>query len=121
LVLNFLLVLNRRWHLQNLVEIAEQYARLDDYRQGKREVHIISAIEPEKIPIDLVTKAVAEWGGFTPIVRITRDESLIGGLVIVVGDERIDASVSGQLKMLRRKVLQRLQSNGKTGAQAVEA
>ena len=38
-------------------------------------------------------------------LRLHEDKSLIGGVVVKIGDRRIDGSVAGRLEMMKRKLL----------------
>jgi F-type H+-transporting ATPase subunit delta len=42
----------------------------------------------------------------TPILHVTTDPSLIGGLVVQVGDQVFDASVSNRLEQIRERLIE---------------
>ena len=44
--------------------------------------------------------------GATPIMQITTDPSLIGGLIVQVGDQVTDASVRNRLERLRQRLIE---------------
>src|SRR2546430_2054695 len=44
--------------------------------------------------------------GATPVVRLVVDPSLIGGLVVQVGDHVYDASVRNRLEQLRQRLIE---------------
>jgi F-type H+-transporting ATPase subunit delta len=90
-----LLVVNGRLGL--LPQIREQFETLKDRREGVVEAGIVSAF-----PLDDAQKAslVADLErkfGRKVQAEVSVDQTLIGGVRIVVGDEVIDASVQGKL------------------------
>jgi F-type H+-transporting ATPase subunit delta len=105
LTLNFLLVLNRRWRLGSLGAILEAYAQMDDVRRlGRREVEVVSATDLDAAMLDQIRQGIASWGGFQPVIRVKQDASLLGGLMIRIGDQQVDATVKGQLERLREQL-----------------
>lgn len=105
LTLNFLLVLNQRWRLPSLAGILEAYVTLDNTRRlGRRDVEVTSAVDLDEAMLAKIRQGIADWGGFEPVLHVRRDPSLLAGLVIQVGDRKIDASVSGQLERLREQM-----------------
>ena len=44
--------------------------------------------------------------GATPIMQITTDPALIGGLIVQVGDQVCDASVQNRLEQLRQRLIE---------------
>ncbi len=44
--------------------------------------------------------------GATPVISLTVDPSLIGGLVVQVGDDVYDASVRNRLEQVRRRLVE---------------
>lgn len=105
LTLNFLLVLNRRWRMGSLAEILEAYVNLDDVRRlGRREVEVVSATDLDAAMLEQIRRGIASWGCFEPVIRVRQDASLLGGLMIRIGDQQVDASVKGQLERLREQL-----------------
>jgi F-type H+-transporting ATPase subunit delta len=49
---------------------------------------------------------VARMISATPILNVTTDESLIGGLIVQVGDQVCDASVRNRLEQLRQRLIE---------------
>jgi F-type H+-transporting ATPase subunit delta len=120
MTLNFLLVLNRRWRLGSLGPILEEYVRLDNRRRlGRRDVEVVSAVALDAGMLEQVKQAVSAWGGFEAILHLKQDESLLGGLMIRVGDRQIDATVKGQLERLRGHLKKEFEARG--GAAAPQA
>lgn len=87
-----------------LPEIREEYDRLDDQAAGRVRAVATSAVplseaDRERLVADLSKR-------FQKEVRLqTRvDPSILGGLVVQVGDQVIDASVQTRLQQLRRQL-----------------
>ena len=120
MTLNFLLVLNRRWRLASLRPILEEYVRLDNQRRlGRRDVEVVSAAPLDAGMLDQVKQGVSAWGGFEAILHVRQDESLLGGLMIRVGDRQVDATIKGQLERLRDQLKKEFGARvGETSPQA---
>lgn len=111
LTLNFLLVLNQRWRLGSLGAILAEYAQMDNVRRlGRREVQVTSAADLDETMCEKIRRGIAAWGGFEPVLQVRHEPSLLGGLVIQIGDCKIDASVSGQLERLREQMKTQFQT-----------
>jgi len=98
-----LLVASRR--VDRIDEIVEHYEVLADEAAGRVRASVTTAIplseaEREKLAEDLSTQLGKD-------VRLVAqvDPSILGGLLLQVGDRLTDASVAGRLDQLRRKVL----------------
>jgi F-type H+-transporting ATPase subunit delta len=105
MTLNFLLVLSRRWRLGDLAAILGAYVELDNARRlGRREVEVVSATDLDGGLLEQIRQGIASWGGFEPVVRVKQDPSLLGGLMIRIGDQQVDATVKGQLERLREQL-----------------
>ena len=98
-----LLVASRR--VDRIDEIVEHYEVLADEAAGRVRASVTTAIplseaDREKLGADLS----AQLGKDVRLVAMV-DPSILGGLLLQVGDRLTDASVAGRLDQLRRKVL----------------
>jgi F-type H+-transporting ATPase subunit delta len=104
-VVQFLRVLNRHGRLGLLAAVTRAARAIWDRRQNRRPVSVRSAR-----PLDdtqraqLSTRLMGLLGGATPVVHLSVDPSLIGGLVVQVGDDVYDASVRRRLEQLRQRL-----------------
>jgi F-type H+-transporting ATPase subunit delta len=105
LLSNFLGVLGVHNRLGLLEEIATAYGDLLDELLGKIEVDVTVAqrLSPEEL--EQVRQRVSGALKKDAVVHQYVDESIIGGLVLRVGDKLIDASVRSQLETIRRQFL----------------
>ena len=106
LVLRFMLVLNGKGRLGEFGAMASGYDQLVNERMGRVEVDVMTvdgSLDPDQLAL-LGEKVEAKLGQ-KPVFHQYADESLIGGLVLRVGDQLIDGSVRGQLRRMREELL----------------
>jgi len=87
-------------------EPAEAFDALSTLAARQREqsvAHVRSAVALTAEQHDRLTAALSRTYGRTVTVHVEVDPELVGGLVVQVGDEVIDGSVSGRLDALRRQ------------------
>lgn len=98
--INFLRLLVENNRLALLPEIARLFEEIKVTEEGVIKAHIVSAFElsPEQIAT-LVARLKTRFGREV-IATQEVDPDLIGGVVIHVGDEVLDASVRGKLNAL---------------------
>jgi F-type H+-transporting ATPase subunit delta len=113
LAYSFLGVMNSHGRLNVLGQVLEAYAELLDKQLGNVEIDVTTAQLLNADEVEQVRQRVSQALGKNAILRQTVDDSIIGGLVIRVGDQVIDASVQQQLRSIRQQML--------AGAQKVRA
>lgn len=114
LMLRFMLVLNKKSRLDQIVGIDEAYTELLWERTGRIEVEVYSAKPLDEAMAEIVRQRVGDTLGKEAVLRNTVDAELIGGLKLRVGDRMIDASVATRLGKIR-------ESLNTSGAEAVRA
>ncbi|MDE6334315.1 MAG: F0F1 ATP synthase subunit delta [Muribaculaceae bacterium] len=103
---DFLKMLAHNKRIDMVNEIAHAY--VDIYRQQRniRKVEVVSAAPLDSAVLGRITSLVERHlHGATMEFTTTVDPALIGGFVINVDNQRLDASVSNQLKELRQSLL----------------
>ena len=105
LVMNFLLVANRKGRLGMLRLIAGAYAELLEHQLGIVEVDITVAQRLSSEQFDEVRRRVGEAMKREVVLHQYVDDSIIGGMVLRVQDRLLDASVRAELQAIRRKLL----------------
>ena len=106
LVLRYMLVLNGKGRLGEFAAMAAGYDQIVNERMGRVEVDVLTvdgSLAPDQLAL-LGEKVKAKLGQ-EPVFHQYADESLIGGLVLRVGDQLIDGSVRGQLRRMREELL----------------
>lgn len=104
-VTRFLRVLNQHGRLELLPAVARQARELLDRRRNRRKVMVRSAVPLDDAQRGALHDRLARLAGAEPVAVYEVDPSLIGGLVVQVGDDVYDASVRTRLDQLRRQVV----------------
>lgn len=114
LVMNLIGVMNAKGRLGLLAAVAGAYEALLDEQRGKVEVDVTVAHRLDDGQLEEVRRRVGEALGRDAVVHQSVDESIIGGLILRVGDRLIDASVREQLQAVRRQMLARSPKSGRS-------
>ncbi len=110
LVRNFLGYLNARGQAGMLGEILAAFEDVLDELLGKVEVDVTVAQRLDAGDLETVRQRVSSALGKDAVVHQYVDDSIIGGLIIRVGDRLIDASVRRQLQDMKQRLLSSRQS-----------
>ena len=97
---NFVRVLGEGRRLGAGPEIARQYETERRRRAGRSAVEIVSAYALDAGQARMLAAAIGRRLGRELTLTTSVDESLIGGVVIRIGDSVIDASLAGRLREL---------------------
>jgi F-type H+-transporting ATPase subunit delta len=103
-VRNLVLLLVRRHRIEQLPQVAAEFRRLDDRRNGLTHAVATSAAPLEADEVKAITARLEELTGGKVDLETAVDPSLLGGLVVRVGDRLIDGSVRGRLERLRHQL-----------------
>jgi F-type H+-transporting ATPase subunit delta len=104
-VLNLINLMLRRGRIHQLPRIAAEFRRLDNARQGVTLATATSAAPLDPDEIRAVTERLEQLTGGRIELDLQVDPSLLGGLVVRVGDRLIDGSVRGRLERLRNQLV----------------
>lgn len=98
---NFINALIENGRLSALPEIGVQFQILKNAQQGSADAEIVSAFAMTDAQVaELVTSLQKKFGRkLNPTVTV--DQSLIGGVRVVVGDEVLDTSVRAKLQQMQ--------------------
>jgi F-type H+-transporting ATPase subunit delta len=105
LMLRFLqtLVMHRRQML--IPEIATEYLNLVDEAEGRIHARVTVAKETDEAGRDAIANHLSRVFGKQVVPHLTVDPSIMGGVVVHVGDTVLDGSVKKRLASLRRRML----------------
>jgi F-type H+-transporting ATPase subunit delta len=103
-VRNLILLLIRRRRIEQLPRVAAEFARLDDKRNGLTHATATSAAPLGADEIRAITARLEELTGGKIALETAVDPSLLGGVVVRVGDRLLDGSVRGRLERLRNQL-----------------
>ena len=104
---NFVRVLAKHGRLDLLQGIRRQSEIEQERRAGKRRVGVSSATELSAESLASIKSSLTTSLGLEPILETRIDPSLIGGVVIRVGDTVYDGSLKTQVKQLRVRLRER--------------
>jgi F-type H+-transporting ATPase subunit delta len=106
LIVRFLRVLNRHGRLGHVAAIARQARGVWDHRQNRRPVLVRSAVPLDDAQRAALYDRLGRMLAATPQLSFQVDPSLLGGLVVQVGDDVYDASVARRLQQLRHRLIE---------------
>src|ERR1700722_8171413 len=107
IVTNFLRVLARHGRLDLLPAILREARIRNEIRQGRRRIQVTSARPLDPQAEGRIRSRLTESLPFEPILETHVDPSLLGGIVIRVGDTVYDSSLAMRIKQLRERLTQR--------------
>jgi len=98
---NFLRVLIDNGRLAALPEAAQQFRQLKNAASGASDAVVYSAFAIDDAALQDVSAVLERRFGRKLTTRVEIDESLIGGIRAVVGDEVLDTSVKARLEQMK--------------------
>lgn len=104
LLLNFLLVVNRKERLNQFLPIAAAFDELMQEKFGRIEVDVYTRHELNRDQVGHIQTRLAQALGRDPVVHAYTDPTMLGGMRLQVGDKLIDASVSTMLRKMREQL-----------------
>jgi F-type H+-transporting ATPase subunit delta len=107
IVVDVLQVMNRGNRMVLVGSLAEAFAVIYEERAGGVEVEVQTAVPLSGAARERLHLVIAKKTRKKPKFKESVDESLLGGLVVRVGDDKLDASVARKLSELSVKMLDR--------------
>jgi F-type H+-transporting ATPase subunit delta len=104
-VLNLIDLMLRRGRIEELPRLAAEFRRLDDERQGITRATVTSASPLTPDELRALTERLEQSTGGRVELDTKTDPSLLGGLVVLLGDRLIDGSVRSRLERLRNQLV----------------
>ena len=92
--------------------VAQGFRRRLNARQGRMEVTVVAARELDAHLRQALIEALRDVAGAEPMLVVKVDPSLLGGVVVRVGDREFDGSVAGGLRRLRRRLKTAAEGSG---------
>lgn len=104
-VLSFLMLLLDKGRVKNLSGILDEFIKSADKKRRMLNIKITSAVALESSQIAKIRdKYIVLYNATGAKVVTEIDESLIGGIKVVIGDKVIDGSIKGKLEDLNKLV-----------------
>lgn len=107
ITLDTLQVMNGHGRSELLKALLVAFRRRQRDAAGQVDVGVTSAVELDGAQKQEIEKTAADLTGKKPLLKFDVDESLIGGLIVQIGDVRYDNSVRRKLRVLRDRLLDR--------------
>lgn len=102
--LNLVRLLLRRRRLELLPRVAREFARLHDRQLGITEAVVTSAAPLDEQEVGALHDRLVGMTGDRMELTFQVDPSILGGVVVRLGDKLIDGSVRGRLERLRDRL-----------------
>lgn len=100
-VMNFLMLLVDKNRIGIFNEIYEIFNGLKNQAQGILVADVITAFPLTKTQETQLNKKLASVTGKKIQIRKHEDKSILGGVIVTIGDKRIDGSAAGRLRALK--------------------
>ena len=104
-VRNFIEVLVKNGRVSLLPEICEQFMALKNAHEGSADAEIITAFQISDVQVNDLLSLLEKKFGRKLIPSVTVDNSLIGGVRVIVGDEVLDTSVRAKLHKMHEALV----------------
>jgi F-type H+-transporting ATPase subunit delta len=101
---NFLRLLVDKKRFGAIEDISDYYSRLTDEISNITRADIVTAKPLKTKALEKLKKALAELTSKEVKTEVKEDESLIGGLVVKIGDLVLDGSVKAQIEGLKESL-----------------
>ena len=104
LVRNLLNIVVGRHLVDSIPEIESSYTELLDRHLGRQRVEVTTAVTLGDRELERITRFVTDLVQREVVVTTHVDESVLGGVVIQIGDRLLDGSTRSKLNELRKAV-----------------
>ena len=104
---NFLLVLNKHDRLDVLRAVYAMYLDLYDQRSGRMRVQVTSAVPLPDDQADKLRQELRAKFNKEPVLDARIDPELLAGMVVQVGDWKVDSSVKNRLHEILEQLVER--------------
>jgi F-type H+-transporting ATPase subunit delta len=102
--LNFLELLLENHRMPAIFRIRREYDRLWKERNKLLPVHVTSAVELDEQTVQNIGDRIAEQTGRRVELSSRVEPDILGGIVVQVGNQVLDASIRNRLETLRKQV-----------------
>jgi len=105
-IVNFLEALLERHRMPVIFRIRDEYGRLWDAENRLLPVEVTSAVDLDDATVKSIGERIGEQTGQRVELTSKVDPSILGGIVLRVGNSILDASIKHRLDQLRKHVAQ---------------
>ncbi len=104
LVRNLGSLLVTRNSVDSIGDVTLAYGRLVDDRLGRQQIEVTTAVELEQAEAERIREFVAGLVQREVVMTTRVDESILGGMIIQIGDRLMDGSTRSRLEELRKQM-----------------
>ncbi len=104
LVRNLVSLLVNRGGVAAMRDVQEGYGHLLDDHLGRQRAEVTTAVELEPAELERITEFVAQVVGREVVITARVDETILGGLIVQIGDQLLDGSAAAGLERMRQVV-----------------
>jgi len=97
-----LLILKRR--IDSLPDIVAEFRRIHDSHRGIEHARVVTAVPLQPSEQETLLRQLGALTGKQVQVEAKVDPSIVGGLIVRIGDKLIDGSTKGRLEAMRRRL-----------------
>ncbi|MDH7600762.1 MAG: F0F1 ATP synthase subunit delta [Armatimonadota bacterium] len=105
LTLSFLKLLVDKRREEILSAVEPEYVQLADEVRGIAKAQVLSAVELTEEQKRRLAEGLSRATGKNVLLSIEVDKSIIGGVVVRIGDTVIDGSIRGQLAAIKERLM----------------
>jgi F-type H+-transporting ATPase subunit delta len=105
LPLNLARLLARKGRTALAPDIASEFGRLVQERQGVARARALTAVPLSELEKDGLARRLEQQTGLRIVLETEVDPNLLGGVVIQIGDRLVDASTKARLASLRESLV----------------
>jgi len=107
MLLNLLLVLNDHGRSGIVPLVFERFKKLYDAQLGRQDVHVTTAVPLSDDQRGTIRAGISGLTGTEAVLVEEVDPSILGGLIVQVGDYQLDGSLRNKLARMRQFVVER--------------
>jgi F-type H+-transporting ATPase subunit delta len=115
LTFNFLRVLNSKDRLELVRQVARAYRDLLDQRAKRLRIKVRAAVALSESQTEQLRQLIAKATGLDPVISVSIDPELLGGMIVQIGDQVFDSSVRTRIDSIRNQLLARSSYEVQTG------
>jgi len=104
MIRNLVSLLVARGSVSAIGDIYQSYLKMVDVQKGRERVEVTSAVDLDDDQIQHIREFVKQIVNKEIVISTEVDESILGGIVIQIGDQLLDGSTKTQLENLRKQV-----------------
>ena len=101
---NFCNLLADKERLAAIPDISASFTTLLDDTQGILRGELVSAVELSAAKKKAIAAELEKKSGKKLVLGFAKDESILGGVMLKIGDKVLDASIKAQLQILKETI-----------------